>query len=103
VRIAGHPVEGSYPATVLDRPDPAAYNDIDRPDRVAPRATKLALTAGRTVLPPRSLTICHIGLPVEHAAGTADLGRTLSGDWRLTSTGWHHTACSLPAPPQQPR
>ncbi|MDN0198179.1 alpha-L-arabinofuranosidase C-terminal domain-containing protein [Streptomyces sp. S.PNR 29] len=92
VRVSGHSVDGSYPATVLDGPDGDAYNDVDRPDAVTPRATKVEFRSGRCVLPPHSLTMCHIELPFHHCEGDVDAGRMLSGDWRLSTAGWHKTS-----------
>ncbi|OAH10695.1 hypothetical protein STSP_59830 [Streptomyces jeddahensis] len=89
VRISGHPVDGSHQATVLEGPHADAYNDVDQPDTITPRATKVEFRSGRVVLPSHSLTMCHIELPVHHAEGEVNAGRMLSGDWHLSTTGWH--------------
>jgi len=58
----GRPLEGTYPATVLEGDSPEAYNDIEHPRRVQPRKTRLPFVNGAAHLPPHSLTIVQISL-----------------------------------------
>jgi len=53
-------VEGTFAATVLDADSTDAYNDIEHPDRVAPKKRQLVVRHGVVRLPPHSLTIVHI-------------------------------------------
>jgi alpha-L-arabinofuranosidase len=45
---------------VLAGDAPEAYNDADRPHRVEPLRTRLALARGAVTLPPHSLTIVKL-------------------------------------------
>lgn len=60
VQWDGANVAGTCRATVLDGDAPDAFNDIDRPDRVAPRKMELIFTNGAVALPPHSLTILEL-------------------------------------------
>jgi alpha-L-arabinofuranosidase len=55
-------LDGEYPAMVLSGDSPDAFNDIENPDRVAPRKTTLAFTKGEVSLPPHSLTLVKVPL-----------------------------------------
>jgi len=57
VKMKAVPLEGDYDATVLTGDSPDAYNNIEHPDRVVPRKTKLVFVKGVVSLPPHSLTI----------------------------------------------
>jgi len=61
VILAGQPLEGRHPATVLCGDSPDAYNDIDQPARVVPERTHLEFESGSATLPPHSITILEIG------------------------------------------
>ncbi len=56
------PVDGTFEATLLDGDSPDAFNDIEHPDRVAPRTTALTFVAGAVQLPPHSLGLVKIPL-----------------------------------------
>jgi alpha-L-arabinofuranosidase len=58
--IGGKPLDGTYRATVLEGDSPDAYNDVDQPDRVAPRRTTVSFAGGSGTLPPHSLTILEV-------------------------------------------
>ena len=60
VKLGDVPLEGTFKATQLAGDSPDAYNDIDHPDRVAPKKVRLAFRQGVADLPPHSLTIVHL-------------------------------------------
>jgi len=60
VKLGDAPLNGTVPATILTADSPDAYNDIDRPDRVAPRKTELRFENGVTQLAPHSLSILEM-------------------------------------------
>ncbi|GAB3745011.1 alpha-L-arabinofuranosidase C-terminal domain-containing protein [Microlunatus parietis] len=88
VQIAGRPITGRLPATVLTGPSPDSSNEIGSTP-VAPVETKIQFTDGRTSLPPHSLTICHLDLPLAYNAGTIDRVPDRTGPWTLTDGGWN--------------
>ena len=53
-------LDGSYDAVVLAGDSPDAYNDRERPDRVAPQRMRLACKKGVVSLAPHSLTIVKV-------------------------------------------
>ncbi len=61
VSMKERPLDGTYNAMVLTGESPDAYNDIEHPDRVAPKEVKLTFNKGTVNLPPHSLTIVHVG------------------------------------------
>ena len=63
VRMKEGPLDGSYTATVLTGDSSDDYNDVEYPDRVAPKEGRLTFSKGIANLPPHSLTI--VRLPVE--------------------------------------
>ncbi|MBV9448974.1 MAG: hypothetical protein JO345_24055 [Streptosporangiaceae bacterium] len=77
---------------MLDGPHTDAFNDVDHTSTITPRATKAEFRSGRCVLPPHSLTMCHIDLPMHHAEGNVDAGRMLDGEWHLSAAGWRKTS-----------
>ncbi len=56
-------LDGTYNATVLTGDSPDSYNDIENPDRVAPKKMQLIFKEGVADLPPHSLTIVQFSLP----------------------------------------
>ena len=56
-------IDGTYKATILTGDSPDAYNDIEHPDRVAPRESELTFEEGVVSLPPHSL--CIVELPLQ--------------------------------------
>lgn len=52
-------LDGKYKATILTGDSPDSYNDIQYPDRVAPKETDMIFRKGVTLLPPHSLIIVH--------------------------------------------
>ena len=57
LKIGQSLVDGTYSATVLTGDSPDAYNDMERPNRVAPKKIVLTFDNGITNLPPHSLVI----------------------------------------------
>jgi alpha-N-arabinofuranosidase len=51
---------GTYEATILTAESADAYNDIEHPERVAPKKTELTFEKGIITLPPHSLTIVRV-------------------------------------------
>ena len=92
VRLGRHPLDGSYAATVLDGPHADAYNDVDDPDAVVPVTRTVGFSDGRTTLPPHSLTVVHVDLPVAYAAGEVGVPRPHDAPWHATDRGWYRTA-----------
>jgi len=60
LQFDGAAASGPVWATVLDGDAPEAFNDVDRPERVVPRRTRLPLENGSVVLAPHSLTILEM-------------------------------------------
>ncbi len=60
VKMNDTPVDGAFPATVLEGDSPEAYNDIENPERVQPGKRQLVFRDGIVELPPHSLTIVHV-------------------------------------------
>lgn len=58
--LAGQPLEGSFPATLLSGDSTDAYNDVSNPERVIPQTTCLEARHGICTLPPHSLTILQV-------------------------------------------
>ena len=54
------PLDGTYRATILTGDSPDSYNDLDHPNRVAPKVTELTFTQGTTSLPPHSLCVVEV-------------------------------------------
>jgi len=61
--MGGVPLDGTFRATRLTADSPDAYNDIDTPDRVAPKKVEQTFSKGTTSLPPHSLTIVDVTKP----------------------------------------
>ncbi len=91
VRLSSHLLDGGYAATVLDGPAADAYNDVDHPTTVVPVTTRVRFDAGRTTLPPHSLTMVHIDLPVAFGAGEVGVRLDEPTDWYATAQGWYRT------------
>ena len=53
-------LNGIYKATILTGETTDSFNDIEHPNRVAPKEIKLKINNGIVYLPPHSLTIFHI-------------------------------------------
>jgi alpha-L-arabinofuranosidase len=62
IKIKDRPLQGSYPALVLAGDSPDAHNDIQNPNRVVPKKTKLSFAKGVVDLPPHSLTIIKVSV-----------------------------------------
>ena len=60
VKMKDRPLQGGYQAMVLAGDSRDAYNDIENPNRVVPKKTKLTFTKGVVNLPPHSLTIVNV-------------------------------------------
>jgi len=60
LKIGELPVDGTYKATILTGDSPDAYNDIEHPDRVAPKEAELTVKKGAISLPPLSLVIVDV-------------------------------------------
>jgi len=63
VTLGGAPVEGRFRATVLDGDSPDAFNSVEQPDRVNPRAIEFEFRGGRVSLPPHSLCVVEVSQP----------------------------------------
>ncbi len=59
VKMKNMLLDGTHNATVLTGESPDSYNDIEHPNRVAPKKTTLVFKKGVVILPPHSLTIIH--------------------------------------------
>ncbi|WP_433586000.1 alpha-L-arabinofuranosidase C-terminal domain-containing protein [Microbacterium hydrocarbonoxydans] len=90
VRIGGVALDGEFEATILTGDDVDAYNDVDRPDAVRPVDRRLRFDRGTVVLPPHSVAICRVPLPLDHAAGVVERPGAV-GDWSLTARSWQRT------------
>jgi alpha-N-arabinofuranosidase len=53
-------VDGELAATVLGADSPDAFNDVEHPDRVAPRRVHLDASGGALRLPPHSVTVVEL-------------------------------------------
>jgi len=53
-------LNGTYNAKILTGESTDSYNDIDNPNRVAPKEIELKFRDGIILLPPHSLTIVEI-------------------------------------------
>jgi alpha-L-arabinofuranosidase len=53
-------LNGTYKAKILTGESTDTYNDIEHPNRVAPKEVELKFKNGVVLLPPHSLTIVHI-------------------------------------------
>ncbi len=60
VKLGHRSLDGTYRATLLTGNSPDAYNDIEHPDRVAPKEVELTFKKGAVELPPHSLTIVRV-------------------------------------------
>ena len=60
IELGPRPIDGTYQATLLTGDSPDAYNDIEHPRRVVPRAVELVFEDGTVRLPPHSLVIVEI-------------------------------------------
>ena len=64
VKLGHRLLDGKYRATLLSANSVDSYNDIDYPDRVAPKEVELTFKKGIVDLPPHSLTIVYVGVRV---------------------------------------
>ena len=62
IELGPQPIDGTYQATLLTGDSPDAYNDIEHPRRVHPRATEVVFEDGTVSLPPHSLVIVELPL-----------------------------------------
>jgi alpha-N-arabinofuranosidase len=60
VSLKEMPLDGTCQATVLTGESPDSYNDIEPPDRVAPKGDQITFKNGIANLPPHSLTIIRV-------------------------------------------
>ena len=56
-------LDGEYDATIITGDSPDSYNDIEHPNRVTPKKTKLTFRKGVANLPAHSLTIITVKMP----------------------------------------
>lgn len=85
--LGGREITGDVEATVLTGPHVDAYNDVDDPHVVMPRPTTMSFSAGDTTLPPRSLSVLSIPLPVTGDAAAVTVGRPTE-PWILRNRVW---------------
>ncbi len=62
LKMAGRLLDGTYRASVLTGDSPDSYNDVEHPDRVAPKEAELTFREGTVSLPPHSLVIVDVSL-----------------------------------------
>ena len=60
VLFGDSPLDGSFEALVLGADSAEAFNDIEHPNRVAPKEVTLTAEQGLVTLPPHSLTILNV-------------------------------------------
>jgi alpha-L-arabinofuranosidase len=60
VTLPGRALNGSFKATVLTGDSPDAFNDIEHPDRVVPKAVDVSFQDGVVSLPPHSLMVVDV-------------------------------------------
>ena len=60
VKLDDKPLNGKYKATILTGDSPDSFNDIEHPNRVAPKELELWFKKGIAILPPHSLIIVHL-------------------------------------------
>ena len=60
VKLGDKPLNGKYKATILTGDSPDSFNDIEHPNRVAPKELELWFKKGIAILPPHSLIIVHV-------------------------------------------
>jgi alpha-N-arabinofuranosidase len=60
VNMSDTPLDGAHTATVLTGESPDAFNDIEHPNRVAPKKVQVMFNNGVVDLPPHSLTIVFV-------------------------------------------
>lgn len=92
VECDGRPASAPTGATVLAGDSPDAFNDIDRPDRVAPHTAAPSWADGSIILPAHSLTIASFQLapaPEEVLAngGFESVAGERPEDWRSRQWG----------------
>ncbi|HRY49494.1 MAG TPA: alpha-L-arabinofuranosidase C-terminal domain-containing protein [Candidatus Paceibacterota bacterium] len=57
VKMENVPIQGTHGAIVLSGDSPEAYNDVEHPNRVAPKRTRITFNQGVASLAPHSLTL----------------------------------------------
>ncbi|HRY51316.1 MAG TPA: alpha-L-arabinofuranosidase C-terminal domain-containing protein [Candidatus Paceibacterota bacterium] len=57
VKMENVPLQGTHAAIVLSGDSPEAYNDVEHPNRVAPKRTRITFNQGVARLAPHSLTL----------------------------------------------
>ena len=87
VDVEGARLEGGYEATVLTGAHTDAFNDVHDPDAVSPSNKRVNFDEGRIVLPPHSITLCRVPLPLRRPEGLID-GPSPFGDWSLDGRSW---------------
>lgn len=60
LRVDGQNPSGEFALTSLDGDSPDAFNSVDQPDRVVPRATRVRIVDGRLELPPHSIVALEL-------------------------------------------
>jgi len=63
VNFGDRPLDGTFDALVLAGDSPEAFNDVDHPNRVAPKKTRLSVEQGVVELPPHALVILKVDYP----------------------------------------
>ena len=70
---------------------PTRSTTSSSPARWSRRRTTVRFEDGRTTLPPHSLTVVHIDLPLAFAAGEVGVARPTDAPWHATERGWFRT------------
>jgi alpha-L-arabinofuranosidase len=86
--LGGHAPTGTLDATVLAGDGPDAYNDVATPARVAPERVRVEVRDGVVHLPPHSVTVLDLPLPLPYEAGEVAAPTTDDLPWRLDGRTW---------------
>ena len=89
VSVAGQLLSGTHPSRLLQGESPDASNDVEHPDAVHPQEQTTVFDQGRTTLPPHSLTVCQIDLPLHHPERSVALLSPSPHAWALTRGTWN--------------
>jgi len=81
-------LDGEYNSTILTGESADSYNDVEHPNRVEPKKTKLTFNKGVVNLPPHSLVIVH--LPVQSVEDSTAIDTNTIKQWSAPYRNWHY-------------
>ena len=81
-------LDGEYDATVLTGESADSYNDIEHPNRVVPKKTKLTFKKGVVNLSPHSLVIVHV--PAQSVEDSTAMDTNTVKQWSAPYRNWHY-------------